>query len=120
MPAWLRHLERPLGQAVPESLDGEVGGGLGVPGGAERHEQRREVVDGRVGVAHRRRAIAEVQQLVHGPALQRLRCPGVELVRPAGGGAAGSLMSMYGSPWVRNPLPMMSTPSSRRGARRWP
>jgi hypothetical protein len=30
------------------------------------------------------------------------------------------MKSMKGRPWVRNPLPMISTPSSRSGASRWP
>src|SRR5919107_479663 len=52
-------LERPLGQTEEVPLDGRRDGRLGVGRGAERDEQRREVLDGRMRVRHARGAAAE-------------------------------------------------------------
>ena len=60
----LYDLERALGQTQPESVDYLVGSLPGVAGCAERHEQWREVLGGRVGIRHPRCATPEVDQRV--------------------------------------------------------
>ena len=79
-------LERALREAHPEAVDDLEAGVLGVGGGAEGDEQRRVVLDGRVGVRHARGLVAVVGQGVHVAAGQRLAGPGVEVRGPAGRG----------------------------------
>ena len=97
------------------------GGASGSAGGAERDEQRREVLDGRVGVRHPGRARRGSRR-----ARRRRRAAGppppTRRTRPTSRAQPHPATSprRNGRPWVRNPDPMMSTPSSRSGRSRRP
>ena len=96
-------------------------GSSAVGGRTERDEERRVVLDGRVGVGHAGRLGAVV-------ATARRRRRGRARRRPTGRspstspGASASMRNSLrkGSPWVRKPEPMISTPSSRSGRSRSP
>ena len=94
---------------------------LGVGGGTEGDEQRRVVLDGRVRVGHARRrglVATRARRRRRGPAPRRPR----RRSRVDQPGAAASMRNSVrnGSPWVRKPEPMISTPSSRSGRSRSP
>src|SRR5437868_4133730 len=76
------NLQRPLRQPHPEPVDHLDAGLVGGGGGAEGDEERRVVLDGRVGVRHARGVGAIARQLVHVAAGERLAGPGVEVAGP--------------------------------------
>src|SRR5690606_23031168 len=78
----LAGLERALREAVEVALDRELRPVVGLRDRAERHEERREVLDGRVSVRHPRRLLAEREQLVEVAPFERLGRPAVEVDRP--------------------------------------
>ena len=94
---------------------------LGVGGRAEGDEQRRVVLDGRVGVGHARApwpGSRRARRRRRGPARRRprRRSPSTSRARRRRCGTR----VRNGSPWVRKPEPMISTPSSRSGRSRSP
>src|SRR5436305_10892568 len=82
--AALVELHRPLGEAEEVAVDDRLGRFLPVQARAERHEERNEVIHGRVREAHGRRAPFVVDQGVDVTLRQRLGAPQVELFRPGG------------------------------------
>ena len=94
---------------------GQVVGGSG---GAERDEQRREVLGARVGEPGGRGVVQEVEQRVDVPGCERLARPR-RRTPPTSAGAGASPVSPKSSQrrlWVVKPEPTISTPSSRSGA----
>src|SRR4029077_10716322 len=96
------HFNRPFRQTHPVPVNDLLWRLLGVAGCAERDEQRREVLDGRVGVRHAGRLVAEVDERVDIARGQACPRPCVELGRPAANAADPAWASRSAAPgWWR-------------------
>src|SRR5207253_2676840 len=98
--AWvaLGNLDRALGESHPVAVDDARQRLTGAVAGAERHEQRGEVLGARMRVADGGRAVHEVGQFVDVTAVERLVRPGVELRRPCRGWCVEPEISQEGQP----------------------
>ena len=95
----LRHLQRAFGEAVPVAVDGVFRRAIGVGGGAERDEERGEVLDGGVcangmpGARSRKLSSSSTSPWASASAQ-------VSNSDDQPGTASGLLQSMNGGPWV--------------------
>src|SRR5215469_1668331 len=85
----LADLDGAFGQAEPEAVDDGACPGQFAGGGAERDEQRGEVLGARMGQPRGRRLVLEVKQRIDVPVGEHLLSPVIELRHHRGNRAAG-------------------------------